>query len=510
MTDLNSTSNRANTATTSRLALSIFGTALLLGVLGDVLLRPMPWGLNMLLWVLAIVLSIIVVARWRKIPLTGGGRWLFGPALLFAALFALRDSIMLNAANLLAILICLALIAYRALQGRLRVATLTDYATGLVTTTALTLFGAFMLVFDDIKWKQVSWGRPSRHAASVGTGLLIAIPALFVFGSLLASADAVFQELIGDLFNWDLYEIFSHAFWIGFWAWVMAGFLRMTFLFREGAAKPAGYRGLLGAVEVSIVLGSLIALFAGFVIVQFRYLFGGVEALRSVVNLSYAEYARRGFFELVTVAALALGFLLLLHWLLKKSDPHGERSFRWLSAIVIGLLYVIMASALYRMRLYQIEFGLTELRLYTTAFMGWLALVFVWFGVTVLRGQSNRFAFGALASGLAVLLVLNVLNPDDFIVRANTGRVEAANPFDASYVVGLSADAVPALIAALPTMTGDDRCLTAARILRRWSPPQKFDGLAWNLDRVLAWQAVNANAAYLQRVACPQANSRSD
>ncbi len=494
----------------TKLAVSLLITALLLGVVGDQLLRALPWGLNLLLWVLAITLSIIVVARWQNIPLTGGGRWLIGPALLFAALFALRDSIMLNAANLLAILICLALIAYRALQGRIRVATLTDYARGLATATAFTMFSALALVFDDIKWKQVSLGRPSRHAASVGTGLLIAIPTLLVFGSLLTTADAVFQKMIGDLFNWDVYEIFSHAFWISFWAWLMAGFLRMTFLFRESAAKPSGDKGLLGAVEVSIVLGSLITLFAGFVIVQFRYLFGGVDALRSVIKLSYAEYARRGFFELVTVAALALGFLLFLHWLLKKDNPRGEHAFRGLSVAVIGLLFVIMISALYRMRLYQIEFGLTELRLYTTAFMGWLVLVFVWFGVTVLRGQSDRFAFGALASGLAVLLALNMLNPDDFIVRANTGRLEAANPFDASYVVGLSADAVPALITALPAMTENDRCLTAAQILRRWSPPQKFDGLTWNLDRVLAWQAVSTNATYLQRVACPPANNRSD
>lgn len=488
---------------TTKIALSLLLAALLLGMAGDVLLRATPWGINVLLWMLAIALSIIAVAQWQNIQLTGGGRWLIGPAILFAAMFALRDSVMLNSANLLAILIDLALIAYRALKGRIRVATLTDYTRGLMLACAYATFGAFTLTVDDIKWKQVSFGRPSRHMASIGTGLLIAIPALLVFGSLLTSADAVFQKMIGDLFNWDVYEIFSHAFWIGFWAWVTAGFLRMTFLSKEREAKPPAYQGSLGAVEVSVVLGSVGALFLGFVLVQFRYLFGGAEALRSVVKLSYAEYARRGFFELVTVAALVLPFLLLIHWLLKKDNPHGERAFRWLSAGVIGLLFVIMFSALYRMRLYQIEFGLTELRLYTTALMGWLAIVFVWFGLTMLRGQYDRFVFGTLTAALAVLLALNLLNPDEFIVRVNTGRAQATNPFDASYVVGLSADAVPALIAALPTMNDNDRCATAAQILRRWSPPQKFEPLTWNLDRVQAWQVVSVNHEYLQSVACP-------
>jgi hypothetical protein len=497
---------------TTKLALSLLLTALILGVVGDLTLRPTPWGINLLLWVVALSFGLVAAAQWNNLKLTGGGRWLIAPALTFAAMFALRDSIMLNFANLCAILICLALIAYRAMAGRIRVATLTEYVKGTALAGVFSAAGALLLAFDDIKWGQIKIGGQSKNVAAVGAGTLIALPMLFVFGALLTSADAVFEKMIGDLFDWDVYEIFTHVFWIGFWAWVVAGFLRMTFIWKEQAAKPSTYKGVLGAVEISIVLGALIALFLGFVIVQARYLFGSTDVLHSMIRLSYAEYARRGFFELVTVAALVLPFLLFMHWLMKKDDARLERLFRLLAGGVIVLLFVIMFSALYRMRLYQIEFGLTELRLYTTAFMGWLAIVFVWFMLTVGSGakRADRFVFGALASAFAVLLILNVFNPDDFIVRTNAGRVEAANPFDASYVVGLSADAVPALIATLPMMNDRDRCVTAARILDRWTPPQRFEALTWNLDRWLAWQAVNANWSYLQSVACPQHDSRMD
>ena len=81
---------------TNRLALSLFLTALILGVVGDVLLRPTPWGINLLLWVTALGFGLAAVARWNNLHLTGGGRWLIGPAIIFAAMFALRDSIMLN------------------------------------------------------------------------------------------------------------------------------------------------------------------------------------------------------------------------------------------------------------------------------------------------------------------------------------------------------------------------------------------------------------------------------
>ena len=62
-------------------------------------------------------------------------------------------------------------------------------------------------------------------------------------------------------------------------------------------------------------------LFLAFVLVQFRYLFGGAELVRGLTGMSYADYARRGFFELVAVAALSLPLLLLADWWLDHRDP---------------------------------------------------------------------------------------------------------------------------------------------------------------------------------------------
>jgi hypothetical protein len=258
----------------------------------------------------------------------------------------------------------------------------------------------------------------------------------------------------------------------------------------------------LGAIEIGVALGLLNALFFAFVVVQLRYLFGGAEVVEASIDLTYAEYARRGFFELVTVAALVLPMLLIAHWLLPRDDPRSERVFRRLAGALIAMLFVIMASAVQRMWLYQREFGLTELRLYATAFMGWLAIVFVWLVVTVLRGRRDRFAFGALVAGFVVIAGLHLLNPDGLIARVNAGRVNAPNPFDERYVTVLSADAVPALVDALPLMQAEDRCYVAAQLLRRWSPPKSVDWRTWNLSRAQAWQAVDANRAALQAMAC--------
>ena len=137
------------------------------------------------------------------------------------------------------------------------------------------------------------------------------------------------------------------------------------------------------------------------------------------MHLTYAEYARHGFFELVAAAVLVLPLLLGVHALVRGRP---ERRARWSARCrpaLIVLVLVVMASALQRMLLYQREYGLTELRIYTTGVMLWLGVVFVWLGVTVLRGRPRAFAAGAVVAGFAATLALNVVNPDALIARTN-------------------------------------------------------------------------------------------
>jgi hypothetical protein len=203
-------------------------------------------------------------------------------------------------------------------------------------------------------------------------------------------------------------------------------------------------------VEVGIVLGLLDALFLLFVAVQVGYLFGGEGVVARDAAFTYAEYARRGFFELAAVTALALPILLSAHWLLRPGSPAARRLFRLLAGLLVGLLFAVVVSALQRMRLYTAEYGLTELRLYVTAFVLWISTVLLVFVFTVLVGGGRRFAAGALLSGLVAVLLLNAANPDALIARNNIARFESGERFDAFYLTSLSSDAVPVLVEALP------------------------------------------------------------
>jgi hypothetical protein len=267
-------------------------------------------------------------------------------------------------------------------------------------------------------------------------------------------------------------------------AWLSAGVLRDLLAAREDRrlVSPASIgKARLGisftTIEVAIALGALNALFLVFVLVQFRYLFGGRGLVEARTHLTYAEYARHGFFELVMVAVLVLLVLLAVDALLRDDGSRGAWVVRCLSWCLLVLVFVVMASALQRMRLYEDVYGLTQLRIYAVGIIGWLAVVFLWFGITVLRGRRASFALGAVVAGFAATAILSVVNPDALIARTNLDRSRV----DVPYIAGLSDDAVPEMLERLPSLRPDLRRALALELLRRNS--SGGDWRSFNLAR---------------------------
>jgi hypothetical protein len=243
-----------------------------------------------------------------------------------------------------------------------------------------------------------------------------------------------------------------------------------------------------------------------FVIVQFRYLFGGDALVQVTPDLTYAEYARRGFFELVFASVLVVPVLLAADWLLDRRSRRDVLVFRALASAQIGLVLAITASALQRLRLYHASYGLTESRFYAMVLLIWIGAMLLWLALTVLRGRRDSFAFGALATGLATVALLFVINPDAVVARANVARmalVDAPARFDVAYATSLSADAVPVLIDALSAVPSDVQCPLARHMLRRWPPNHDRAIRSWNWSAVRASAAVREHEARLRSMVGP-------
>jgi hypothetical protein len=484
----------------TRASLGVAGAALGLGVLGDVLLRSAPWGINLTLWTAALVIAVAGLQRWVDADDAAAG-WI-PLALAATVLVAWRDSPTLKALDLAALGVIVGLAMVRARGGQVRLAGLAHHVAGLAVSAGDAAAGAARLLFRDVRWSELRSDGMTRHGVAVIRGGALAFPVLLVFGTLLAAADARFERLLGAA-RLDVPALIGHGMFSLAVAWVAGGVLRTMTIGGECPGpqikRPASLS--LGIVEVGMVVGLLDLLFLAFVMVQLPYFFGSAESIVQPGTTTFSQYARRGFFELVTVAGLVLPLLLLADWLLRRERPGHERIFRVLAGAQVVLLFVIMGSALHRMRMYQVAYGLTELRLYTTAFMLWLGVVLAWFAHTVLRGRRERFAWGALVTALEALVLLHVVNPDALIVRTNAARPDAPTRFDATYAASLSADAVPPLLAALPGMAPGVSCSAAHVLLRRWHVPDA-DWRSWSLSRARARTAVAHRYDELRQMSC--------
>jgi hypothetical protein len=318
---------------------------------------------------------------------------------------------------------------------------------------------------------------------------LLALPILLVVGALFSAADAVFADLAARVLQIDAERVFEHLAITGVFAWIGTGYLR-GFLGRSpfvDAERMITWRPSVGATEAATVLALLDLLFLAFIAVQLRTYFGGAAVVEVTPGLSYAEYARQGFFELVAVGAIVIPFLLVADQFSRRETPRAERIFRALATLQVLLLAAVMASAVLRLRLYLAEFGLTEARLFAGALLAWLALQLAWFAGTVLRGKRKPFAVGALLTGFAWIALMILINPDATIVRANLARTADGIELDAAYVSRLSADAVPTLMASIPALASEDRCQVARSLLDRWGTgPARFNWRNWNWS---AWRA---------------------
>jgi len=199
--------------------------------------------------------------------------------------------------------------------------------------------------------------------------------------------------------------------------------------------------------EWAVPLALLDALFLAFVVVQLAVLFGGQDRVLETAGLTYAEYAREGFWQLLAVAALTLAVIGAA--VLVADAP--RRSHRLLLRVLLGILcaltVVVLLSAVQRLLLYEDAFGLTRLRLFAEAFALWLGGLFALLLVAgLVRSVRRRLARFAVAGSAIALLGFSLASPDRLIAERNVEHWRETGRIDDWYLTQLSADAAPALV----------------------------------------------------------------
>ncbi len=286
-----------------------------------------------------------------------------------------------------------------------------------------------------------------RRLMRAGAAVLSAGLVLLVFVPLLASADAAFSQVV-DAVTPEI-AVDSVVRWIFLFAFGTAAAAGAFFLLVAPPPEPYGADPRptrLRLLDWALPTGVLVAVLALFVGVQFVVLFGSDDYVLRTTGLTYAEYARSGFWQLLAVTALALGMLALGSRWAPARTPAERIAKRGLLAALALLTLVVVASAINRMWLYQQAYGFTVLRLLVLTCELWLGAGFLLALVAVLRLRPGGLSRPMVAVGMLALLGLAVLDAERFIAAHNVARWSETGKLDTSYLGHLSADAVPALI----------------------------------------------------------------
>lgn len=455
----------------------LVAAALAVGLLGAVVLPDRDLGIGTFLVLVAAGVPALA-ARWpRRTPYQLGSAAL---AVLLLMPVALRDAAWVGVLCVLAAfgVAVSALVDARSVTGVL------------ASALAVPLAG-----LRGLPWL----GRSVRTGSHVGAlwpalrTAVVSVVLVLVFGALFASADAVFAGWL-DVIVPDLT--------------VDTLVLRLVLLlFVAGVALAAAYVGLNAprvellapqtarpverAFEWLVPVGLVLGLYVAFGAAQLTAMFGGHDYLRATTGLTYAEYVHEGFGQLTVATLLTLGVVVAA----ARKAPRGTGRDRLVLRGVLGALclltLVVVASALFRMHVYEEAYGFTQLRLLVSVFEGWLGLLVVLVMLAGLRLDGRWVPRAAVLTAGLAMLGLAVLNPDGYVAERNVERYAATGKADWYYLAGLSADAVPAL-EALPAEA--QRCVFGP------SAPSTDDWLEWNLGRARAGsRTLDASAGCVAR-----------
>ena len=343
-----------------------------------------------------------------------------------------------------------------------------------------------------------------RVIFAVLRGLVFALPIVLVLAALLASADPIFKESLAGIFDIfkieNLPEYTFRLFYILVLAYAFTSSILYALYNNSHKGKPnpgkAWMKPFLGNIETTVVFASIVALFGAFVIIQFRYFFGGTENI-NIEGYTFAEYARKGFGELVMVAVLSIAIYLTFHTITKKQENANKRLFSFLSVLIFAEVLVILVSSYYRLNLYESAYGFSRLRTYSHLFIPWLAVLILGIIVMELFKKQGRFGLLLFTFSIGFTATMMVSNIDGFIAQQNINRAQLSSRegyrLDHYYLLDLSNDAVPVLFDEYQHNTGEVKDRIGVNLACRYIEVTRED----NNDH---WQSFNLSQNRAEKI----------
>ncbi|WP_240421059.1 DUF4153 domain-containing protein [Paenibacillus periandrae] len=502
--------------------------ALICGCIHHLLFYDQAWGISYPLFIAVFYMYFYWALKERIVVRLDASFMLLIPIALLSLTYAVFSNTLFMVLNAFAIP-CLIFVHT---IWTLRRPTIRWYDASMVLAVLEQLFGHTMrhvprpavIVIQSIK-KRIQTGR-SQRMWKILIGIVISLPIVLLVGSLLASADTMFDRLLSQLpelvGKMHPGETIVRLIWIGFittgmfaYVWGMLYPLKRRHRpeeemwgnqaqasldhadpsefgpsYAEAPAIPRQKVGLDATVTITILL-ILNMMYVLFAVVQFSYFFGGgMAALPS--EMTYADYAHRGFAELIVVTVINFTLLMITLHGTDRAVRSNDIFLRVLLAVLIGCTGVMLCSAFLRMLMYEEAYGFSETRLLVDVFIIFLSVLFTIALVKLWKDRLQLMKPYAILA-LAAYLIVNYMQVDAIVASNNIKRYEAFGSIDTEYLGSLSFEVVPYLLELKqkhPELEGTDKAIQLMK--RRLPLPGETSWFSFNLSMWKADKALQA------------------
>ncbi len=288
-------------------------------------------------------------------------------------------------------------------------------------------------------------GRKNKNLSKIFLGIVTAIPVLIVVVPLLMSSDQAFEGLVSLVFENMALLIVKIILGIIISAFLIA----YCFSLKKDKLpqiKSSHFKGLENTVTLSF-LSVLSVCYLSYLFSQLAYFFSAFSGfLPQNYEFSVSAYARRGFFEMSLIAAINFAIIFIVLLLSRKKKEKINLASRILCTFIGIFTLIIIATALSKMVLYIKGFGMTELRITTSVFMIFLAIVFIALMIRLYAPSIKVIKIGLIVAGTA-LIILGTVNVNAVIAKYNYTAYKNGilTDIDVSTIYNLGDEGIPYL-----------------------------------------------------------------
>lgn len=419
---------------------------LLLSIWNVILFYGKSFGVSVILFMIPLLIYLFIFLKKNKKINNKKGLLFMIPIVLLSISYLIFSSSLFSVLNIPAIIILFLLMYVYTIKPTYKFFDLFEKSICLLFEP-LSFIGRFFRVATS---KISNKLKMSEKTKKIFISILIVIPILLVVILLLSQADLIFADIFDNIFDkiYDFLDKYLFNNIIGrvisfiivfFLIGCTSMYLLYTYPKKENEVKSVEKKRDLYTIKILVTALNIIYIIFDFIQVK-SLIFHSVAA-----SINYAEYARRGFFELMFVSIINLAVILIAKKFETKSNKKEFKYINVMNIIMVLLTLIIIVSSFLRMYMYECAYGYTILRLLVYVALITETIMMIPTSMYIFNSEFNIFKSYMIIM-VVVYTLINFINIDYVIARRNVDKYYTDGKIDVFYLMNGETDNIPVLI----------------------------------------------------------------